>query len=315
MTDAGGGGQGRGGIPLLSIVLPIVLVLAILGIDALAFMLKNPATRLNPHYYVSLGNSISFGYQPDGNITQGFTDDLFSDLKPANVTDLENFACGGESSATMIQGGCQFRFARHVQYSGPQLDAVVSFIKAHPGQVAPLTLEIGANDVLADFNQGSCTASSNADADLALLDSNLTNTILPRLVDALTTSAGHRSSDLVLLNYYNPFAKSCPDSGPFIRRLNDHILAAASRFRLQVVDVYAAFGGDAHQAENTCAFTWMCSAYHDVHPTTQGYRVIANAVESILGYPTGGPVSNPLQPAPPPASYAPAEVARRAATA
>lgn len=311
MPDAPRGLQSRGAVPLLSVVLPIVLVLAILGLDALVLVLKNPATRLSPHYYVSLGNSISFGYQPDDNLTQGFTDDLFADLKPANVTDLENFACGGESSTTMFQGGCQFRFATHVSYTGPQLDAVINFIKQHPGRVNPLTLEIGANDVLPDFNSGSCSVGPNADSDLAQLDANLTGTVLKRLVDAIKTSAGHRSADLVLLNYYNPFAKDCPDSATFIRKLNDHLLADAKQFLLPVVDVYAAFGGDAHQAENTCTLTWMCSGFHDLHPTSAGYRVIANAVEQVLGYPTGGPVSNPLQPVPPPASYAPADVPRR----
>lgn len=313
MTDARGGPQARGGVPLLSVVLPIVLVLAIIGIDALALVLKNPATRLSPHYYVSLGNSISFGYQPDDNLTQGFTDDLFADLKPANVTDLENFACGGESSTTMFQGGCQFRFATHVRYSGPQLDAVVNFIKAHPGQVNPLTLEIGANDVLPDFDSGSCSVGGNADSDLARLDTNLTATILPRLLDAIKTPAGHRGADLVLLNYYNPFAKECPGSATFIHKLNDHLLADASQFRLPVVDVYAAFGGDAHQADNTCTYTWMCTGFHDLHPTSVGYRAIANAIEQVLGYPTGGPVTNPLQPAQPPASYAPGDALTRKA--
>jgi lysophospholipase L1-like esterase len=92
-----------------------------------------------------------------------------------------------------------------------------------------------------------------------------------------------------MLNYYNPFAKECPDSGPFIRTLNDHLAADAAQFRIPVVDVYAAFGGDAHQAENICAYTWMCSRFHDIHPTTQGYRIIATAIENLLGIPGTGP--------------------------
>ncbi|HZU75967.1 MAG TPA: SGNH/GDSL hydrolase family protein [Dehalococcoidia bacterium] len=299
-------------MPLLSIVLPIVLVVAIFGLNALVLILRNPASRLGPHYYVSLGNSISFGYQPDDNITQGFTDDLYADLRQANVTDLLNYSCGGESSVTMIQGGCQFRFARHVQYTGPQLDAAVSFLRAHVGQVNPITLEIGANDVLPDFNEGSCSASSGADADLATLDTNLTQTILPRLLDAIKTPGGHRGADLVLLNYYNPFAKECPNSQDFIHTLNDHLLTDAAQFQVPVVDVYSAFGGDANSAANVCTLTWMCSTYHDVHPTTQGYRVIATAVEQVLGYPVGQP-ANPLQAAPLPAGYAPADVRRTAA--
>ena len=34
------------------------------------------------------------------------------------------------------------------------------------------------------------------------------------------------------------------------------------------------------------AYTWMCnSEFHDLHPTNDGYRAIANAVEHVLGYP------------------------------
>ena len=301
-SDSSGQRAQRGGVTLLSIALPLLLVIALLAIDSLVLRLHNPTARLSPHYYVSLGDSLSFGYQPDGNIVDGFTDDLFADLRPANVTDLENFACGGESSSTMIAGGCQFRFATHVRYFGPQLDAVVNFIKAHPGRVDPLTLEIGANDVLGDFDPTSCTAGPTSDADLSKLDTNLTQTILPRLVAALTTPSGSRTADLVLLNYYNPYAAECPSSPTFVHELNDHLAADAAQFRLPVVDVYSAFGGDTGMAATICAWTWMCSAFHDIHPNSKGYTQIAKAIEQVLQYPTGS-FPNPLQtPAPPPAA-------------
>src|SRR5215813_9459737 len=197
--------SGAGGNVLLYVGLSALLVLTLIGLDALVLSLNIPALRLQQHYYVALGDSITFGFQPNDNITDGYADDLFSDLRSADVTRLMNYACGGESSTTMIQGGCQFKFATHVRYSGPQLNAAVAFLHDHPGAVNPVTLDIGANDVLPDFDATHCTVKATADAHLATLDSNLTKTILPRLVQELTAPQGQRTADLVLLNYYNPF--------------------------------------------------------------------------------------------------------------
>jgi lysophospholipase L1-like esterase len=301
-ASAGGAAASSGGVTLLSFLLPILLVIAVVAINTVFLVTTDPAARLAPHYYVSLGNSLAFGFQPDLDLTDGFADNLFTDLRPANVTDLENFACGGETTTSMIHGGCVYRFATHVRYTGSQLDAAVNFIIAHRGQVDPVTLEIGANDVLPDFNQTDCTVSPSSDADLALVDTNLTQTILPRLVGALTTSAGHRTGDLVLLNYYNPFAQACPNSSTFIHDLNAHLVADAAQFRLPVVDVYSAFGGDTGPSANVCVYTWICSSYHDIHPTIQGYRLIASAIAQVLAYPNGS-IPNPASTtAPPPAS-------------
>ncbi len=301
-ASADGAAASSGGTTLLSFLLPILLVIAVVAIESVFVIIKDPAARLAPHYYVAVGDSLTFGFQPDLDLTDGFTDDLFTDLRPASVTDLENFACGGETTTSMIQGGCTYRFATHVRYTGPQLDAAVKFITAHRGQVDPVTMEIGANDVLPDFNQTDCTVNASSDADLALVDTNLTQTILPRLIGALTTPAGHRTGDLVLLNYYNPFAQECPNSSTFIHDLNAHLVADAAQFRVSVVDVYSAFGGDTGPTANVCTYTWICSSYTDIHPTIQGYRLIASTIEQLLAYPNGS-IPNPAStPAPPPAT-------------
>jgi len=301
-----------GGNVLLYVGLSALLVLALIGLDALVLVLNKPSLSKH-HYYVALGDSITFGFQPNTIIfDHDYADDLFADLQVSGVTDEENLACGGESTTTMIKGGCPFKLLRHFQYLGPQLDAAVNLLHAHPGQVSPVTLDIGANDVLPDFDSTSCTVKSSAEAHLATLDTNLTQTILPRLLREVTATQGQRATDLVLLNYYNPFAIKCHDSAPFIHTFNDHLVADAAQFRIPVVDVYAAFGGDAQMANNLCTLTWICDASHpDIHPTNKGYQVIADAVEQLLGYPTGGipnPVPNfPVPVAPPPATETPGD--------
>lgn len=299
----------------------LILVLVLAGIDLLVLAQHNPNTVLKkPHYYLALGDSLTFGYQPDLNFTDGFADKVYARLTEADVTSEVNFACAGESTTTMIQGGCIGRYAHHGSYTGAQLDAAVDFLQDHPGQVSPITLEIGANDMLPDWHEATCGPDPNSATDLATMDANLTKTILPRLTQVLGASAMVRTGDLVMLNYYNPFAQECPDSAAFVNTFNQHLAADAAQFGVPIVDIYAAFGGDAQMATNICKgpadpsgvhhpYTWMCNPqFNDFHPTTDGYGVMASAVELALGYPGAPAVPGvaPMGRSPLPAAYQPA---------
>jgi lysophospholipase L1-like esterase len=282
---------------LTVVLLTVLLIAALLGIDLLVLSRNNPAHALAPHYYMAVGDSLSFGFQPNLDFTSGFADDIFHDLRRANVTGVVNYACAGETTSTMIHGGCIGRFAHHGSYTGSQLQAAVVFLKdeRNHGRVSPITLEIGSNDVLPDWNQAACSAGSTVAADLARMDADLTQVILPDLLAALGPGTNATNGDLHMLNYYNPFAKECPESAPFVRMVNNHLQADAARFRVPVVDVYSAFGGDARMASHICDYTWICdSRFHDVHPTSLGYQVIARAVELTLGLPGTPPLPGAL---------------------
>ena len=289
-------GSGNSRLPRILTVttLAVLLIAALAGIDILVLSRNNPAQAFSPHYYMALGDSLSFGYQPNLDFTSGFADDIFNDLHKANVTGIVNYACAGETTTTMIQGGCVGRFAHHGSYTGAQLRAAVDFLKAaeNYGHVSPITLELGSNDVLPAWDPTTCSvrAGVNVDDLLATMDANLTQTILPQLVNALGARKTANNGDLHLLNYYNPYAKVCPGSAPFVHELNDHLAADAAQFRIPVVDVYLAFGGDSETASHICEFTWMCSSFHDVHPTNKGYAAIAQAVETALALPGGNPL-------------------------
>jgi lysophospholipase L1-like esterase len=303
-----GNAAGRRSTPLgLVAVFVVILIAAVVALNVIILLRSNPALAGSRHYYMAVGDSLSFGFQPNLNFTSGFADDLGSDLHRVFGSNTANFACARESTRTMISGGCPGRFILHQSYTGPQLDAAVNFIKRNNGRISPVTLEIGANDVLPDFDQATCTPVANYLADLATMDANLTKTILPRLLDALATPTGHQAGDLVLLNYYNPFVRECANSPDFVHLINEHLAADAAQFRVPVVDIYAAFGGDAFMADHICTLTWICDAqFHDIHPTTAGYHLIAQAIESVLNYP-GLKNVNPL-PALPPISGNPPNV-------
>jgi lysophospholipase L1-like esterase len=230
-------------------------------------------------YFLALGNSLAFGYQPDLNWDEGYNDEFFSNLKAHGSQHQINMGCPGETSSTFINGGCPFAPLKKYIYFTPQLQAAVSFINSHAGQVSPVTLDIGANDLLPDINNSNCTVSSTWASDLAKVKTNL-NTILSQLQNAL-----HGTGDLLLMNYYDPYQNQCPNSVSYVQQLNSTIASAAASYGASVANVFAAFGGATVPDPNTCNYTWICNfLFHDIHATTQGYLVIANTFESTYGY-------------------------------
>jgi lysophospholipase L1-like esterase len=257
------------------------------------FFLMSPTTFAMSHvhrfslvgpksFYLALGDSLAFGYQPDLNFKQGYVDDFFSNLKGHGVKTLANMGCPEESSSTFINGGCPYAFLHKYFYLEAQLNAAVNYLHNHAGQVSPVTLDIGANDVMGDVNTSNCTVSSNFENDLAHLDSNLTGTILPQLKAALTVK-GKVTGDLVLMNYYDPYQNVCPNSVSIIQTFNNHLASDINGFGI-IVDVFHAFGGPGTPNPHVCSYTWMCSIFKNIHATSKGYSVIASTFENGTGY-------------------------------
>ena len=96
--------------------------------------------------YLALGTSLAVGFQPG----QAKTDrgirrrPVAADGRADPGLTLRNVGCPGETSRSMINGMhslCHYA-------AGSQLDAAVAFLEAHPGQVAFITIDVGANDLL-----------------------------------------------------------------------------------------------------------------------------------------------------------------------
>lgn len=273
---------------LVRLCLPVTLALSLVLLFApSAFAAtKQQATRLaivgHKANYIAAGDSLAFGYQPDLDWVHGYSNYFYTNLQSHGEQDYDNYGCPGETSSTFINGGCPFAILKKTPYIGAQLPAVIDFLKSHAGQVSPLTLDIGANDLLPDINTSNCTASASWNADLARVDNNLTKIILPQLSAALKVN-GQVTGDLLLMGYYDPFQNICPNSVPFIQQLNQHLQADANGFAT-FVDVFTAFGGATSPNPNICNYTWICSSFHDIHARAQGYSVIASAFERAAGY-------------------------------
>ena len=232
-------------------------------------------------HYLALGDSLAFGYQPNRDFTHGYVNDLFQILQNEGTKDVTNYGCPGETSSTFINGGCPYA----PQGAPAQLAAAVAFLQQNAGKVSPVTLDIGANDVLGpNIDVSTCVVNvSGFNADLAILDTNLTGTILPAVQGALRVN-GRVTGDIVMMNYYDPFQNFCPNTVSYAQTLNQHLANDVSGFGI-IVDVFTAFGGPGVQNPNLCTYTWMCAApplVPDIHPTSTGYQVIANTFAAAI---------------------------------
>lgn len=238
------------------------------------------------HYYLALGDSLAFSYQPTGDYNHGYVEDFYTNLQDHGTHTVINYGCSGESTGTMIQGGCPDARLRKSAYQGSQLDAAVDFIQQHQGQVSPVTIDMGINDIGRAVNDQTCAVDRALfEQRMDQMDYNMSHFILPRLVQALTVN-GHRTGDLLVLNYYEPFQNRCPDVVPYTQTVNDHIshdLDVTTYQFATMIDIFNAFGGTYTPNPHLCSYTWACR-YGDVHATDRGYQVMANAIERRTGY-------------------------------
>lgn len=273
-------------VALITVVTALALVFAFstyMAPKAKAASLVGPKAN-----YLALGDSLAFGFQPDGDFNHGYADFFFRDLRGHGTARLTNLACSGETTRTMINGGCIDKIQNKVVYPGSQLRAAVNFLRANAANVSPVTLNIGADNFLLnnDIDTTNCTVSSRFNSDLATMDADLTNTILPQLSAAMTVN-GRMTGDLVVLTYYDPFQNICPNLISNTLLVNQHIVNDVSGFNVTTVDIFSAFGGPTVPNPNICNYTWMCTNAPTVlaiHATDTGYQVMANAVEQTVGY-------------------------------
>jgi lysophospholipase L1-like esterase len=241
------------------------------------------------HYYVALCDSLSVGVQPTNSYfdetNAGYADQLWriERAKDGNLV-LVKLGCAGESTTSMIEGSpygvhypaprgdalCQYRH-------GSQLAEAVAFLEQHRGQLAFVTIDVGANDIFGG-------------ASLQTIQTNLT-----QILSALHQAAG-AGVPIVGMNYYNPFSVewfSKPDSlqghVDWIVGFNEFLEAIYAAAGDPVADVENAFsttdttpvGGIPLDVLRVCQWTWMCAA-GDYHPNATGYDVIASAFADAL---------------------------------
>jgi lysophospholipase L1-like esterase len=252
-------------------------------------------------YYLSLGDSLSQGVQPNKSgvsveTNEGYANQLYTALHSSNPTlKLVKLGCPGETTGTMINGGiCTYP-------AGSQLKQAVAFLKAHHGQVKLVTIDIGANDL------NPCVALTNVQDIIKCLNK-VFPVLLMNLGTILATLAAANGSSLpttIGMTYYVPELAGWLKGTPAAKALAKQTVLLGEAFATDLTSVYTKFGAkvaDVFTAFQStvpftkkvtlgafgkvpvavamiCTYTWECTAPPvgpNIHANILGYGVIAN---------------------------------------
>lgn len=274
----------------------ITLLLLLAGSSTLFSVRPTRATVPEPYNpvgvgttYLALGNSLTTGTEADANNDElpGYPANIYHDLqvKYPNLA-YENFGKDGETSTSMINAG--------------QLEQAEAFIAneiANGRRVSPVTLSIGGNDVV------SILLDENVHGEQALetFKTNL-DTILDRLLTALTDVYDAPQGNLIIMDYYNPYPglrhplTNEPLMDEWAEKFNAAIKEAAAERNIPVAEVAQAFSGNeadllfVNQEIYENPFLLIESSNPtferdlDYHPRAAGHQVIADQFIAVSGY-------------------------------
>jgi lysophospholipase L1-like esterase len=277
----------------------LAAVAALAGLGAVAPADAGPAPRT---YYVSFGDSLAQGWQPDSSGRSRATKHGYVDTVAHYLGGIESnlasvkFGCGGENTTTMMRGGtCSYS-------AGSQLAEGVRFLHSHRGRIAAVTLNIGDNDVESCLRRGSVNTGC-VNQRMAGLRARL-----PKIVARLRAAAG-KQVPIVGMTDYDQFLaywlrgssgrQFARQSVAVVQNLNQTVDSIYSRAGVRPADALPAFaptdftdrdrvnghGTLPRAVARICAWTWACSrppiGFND-HANNTGYRLLGRVVINAL---------------------------------
>jgi lysophospholipase L1-like esterase len=245
--------------------------------------------------YLALGDSLAFGTQDakfksllpspaPAAFTTGYVDVVAASLAKAMKAKVvtTNLGCPGETTDSLLGlGPCPYHppFALHARYTGSQIDAALDSLSSSRRKPAVITLDIGTNDVLADYNRCVANRAPHFDVGLCILGKAPvtvahvvanTTTILSRL-----RSVAPRAP-IVLIGLYNPLAARLGASSDIVAsQLNAQLATLATAFGAKFADPLPLFNPPGPtEIPTLCALTPVCGPLKDIHPTDAGYQAL-----------------------------------------
>ncbi len=226
-------------------------------------------------FYVALGDSLAANVGVV-EAQDGYVSRLHNQLEQLDgVTyGLRNFGVSGETTGTMIRTG--------------QLDQAVEFMEAN--EVAYVTVDIGANNLLGHLGSDDCSESLGDPACAQRLANAFESydDDLAVILDTVTEAAP--DATVIFMRAYNPFSLGFADAVQFerdsdevVEEFNDIAAQVARDFGVLVAE------GEAPMRGTTAATTHMLAAAPDIHPNEIGFDVLACSILAALG--AGCPVA------------------------
>lgn len=285
---------------LLAISTCILLTLAAFGLPGRTFA----SPPMPGSYYLALGDSLGVGFETDTIPTDptcqsptapGYVCIFYRYLKRINPQiQLNNLSISGADSCNLIHGyGNGSPCTRVPQHPDPQLAAAVQFLQAHPGQVSPITIEIGGNDLLPLLP----AALQDPVGTAAKLPSVMKNYQANLDLALSTLRAAAPNAEIILATQYNPLGGIPSPPLPAglatlaqttVTSMNGIIKQEAQKNNVLIADVASAFdaipGGAAALTYTPATLASGNPSAINIHPTAAGYNVYGQTVIEASGY-------------------------------
>jgi lysophospholipase L1-like esterase len=319
----------------LFVAVALLALLATASAAQAAPKFKAPAAKGG--IYLAIGDSLAFGYQqskviaglpnPNPNTFNTGYVDVFKLGSPLtgstgfNATypgvSTVNLGCPGETSTTLLTAtnattGCTtYPFSIHVNHPGQtQMQKALSVLSANPGKVVPVTINIGANDVLGLV--GTCTTAgvislscvqAGAPATFATVQQNL-DTAVGQIRGLGPQSNG---GEIIVIGLYNPLypaifqqtlaqtgsqalaAQAAAGTDALANQLNALQATVADKYKAYFVDPMPLFNPSSGanpplEISTICTLTAVCGPLQDIHPTDLGYAKFGDLVKQVSQY-------------------------------
>jgi lysophospholipase L1-like esterase len=272
-----------------------------------------PSATKVPEYYLSLGDSLAVGVQPNPRGTSlptshGYPDQLLALLRGhGRVLSLVKLGCPGETTVTLLHGGiCEYSGDRRDSLTGGggnQLAAALGFLRAHQGHVPLITIDIGANDLAPCVELApAAAATACAKSAIATVKLNVAKILAAlRTADPRATIAGMTYYAPQLVEWLSGTVGRAHAVGvlPLVAEGNAVLTADFLAAHARVADVFTAFKDTDLAGESIlpgsgrvptavaliCEWTWACAAPPvgpNAHANTTGYGVIAATFYAVL---------------------------------
>lgn len=268
-------------------------------------------------YYLSLGDGLAVGAQPDESGTLTETDKGYADLvasalakEPPGVEHV-NLGCIGETTSTFRNGGaagCEYE-------EGSQLDAAVAFLEEHKGQVRLITLNIGGENLFSCSRDEDGNLTTDIDRECVADNLQKVSEDAPIITQRLREAAGEEA-EIIALASYNPLLamylqeevteavatedddeRTYQDTANYtngmVAAINGTLNDAYNAENITVANVATLFGVDNFEetedgipfnVHNVCQFTWMCDTERgpDVHLNEKGAEEVATLIQDVM---------------------------------
>jgi len=239
---------------VLLIILILVFIIYVLNID-------------KKIYYVALGDSLAAGQNPYNQIGYGYSDYVSNYLQENELLQhyTKDFA---ESGYRITDIERDINENAKVTINGEEQG-----IKEVLRKADLLTLSIGANDI---FYKLGITNVSNIDLNEITNLNSYINETLNDLDKLVTNIQKYFKKDMVLVGYYNPLSaissEYCRELEPLFTQINSGMKKISQKHNIYYVEIYEIFKENPEYLPNP----------NDIHPSNNGYQVIASSIIDII---------------------------------